>query len=77
MNHRFPNARPPIPCFQSAGCAQPVGRQVIVATVRTDCLDARHMHEAERAVSIRRQHGAVWDAYADCERSPFGWERGL
>lgn len=36
--------------------------------------DLRHTREAVRAASLTRQSGAVWNAYAHCDRAPFGWE---
>lgn len=76
MNPRWPNACPAIPAFRSSAPDRSTGRRHrATAADRAETLDPAHMASAERAVSIRRQHGPVFDAYAGCDRSPWGWER--
>lgn len=36
--------------------------------------DPAHTREAVRARSLARRSGPVWNAYAHCDRAPFGWE---
>lgn len=49
-------------------------RPLIAVPARTNQTNSAHTAEAARAVSLRRREGRVWDAYASCDRAPFGWE---
>ena len=51
-------------------------RPLIAIPARTNQANPAHTAEAVRAISLTRRTGAVWDAYANCDRAPFGWENG-
>ncbi len=80
MNPFCRHARVPIPVFRSSA-AKPAPGGYLGGRRPRPIFDARHtldrQHEAEalRARSLHRQEGPHWDAYAGCDRAPFGWEK--
>lgn len=75
MNPRWPHARVAIPTFRSSPPDRSTGlRPRALASDRTEVIDHAHMARANGAASIRRREGAVFEAYAHCDRAPLGWE---
>lgn len=65
-----------IPCIVSHGPAMSApGHRAYTGTPRRHTAEDRH-HTAKalRARSLRDQRGPHWEAYAHCDRAPFGWE---
>lgn len=70
------NARVPIPMFRSSKAMPATGRRPRAIFDASGGVNPREEAEARRAISLRRQEGLHWDAYAHCDRAPFGWENG-
>lgn len=68
-------ARVPIPTFRSSTAKPATGRRPRPIFDQVVVVDRQAEHEARRACSLRRQEGAHWNAYAHCDRAPFGWEK--
>ena len=45
-----------------------------IAPRRHQAENPAHTNEACRARSLHRREGRHWEAYAGCDRAPFGWE---
>lgn len=75
MNPFCRHARVPIPVFRSSAAKPATGRRPRSIFDARHTLDRQHEAEALRARSLHRQEGPQWDAYAHCDRAPFGWEK--
>lgn len=76
MPRFFNGAHVPIPPFRSSKAAPATGRRPRAIFDGHATIDRAAEAEARRAISLRRQTGLHWDAYAHCDRAPFGWENG-
>lgn len=74
MPRFFTHARTPVPVFRTSKAPPGTGRRPRAIFPGLGTIDRAAEAEARRAISLRRQHGLHWEAYAHCDRAPFGWE---